>query len=335
LSWVRLPSPAHPKLRRKYRTPGFRRVRYETKVLEHLLLSQAIEHFLGAKLAENISPRTYEVYSGDLRRFTGYLGNDRLRLIDVTPDHIRQFQAYINRTRKSSDTHHQYHRVMRTFFNWCVDEGFLPVSPMIHIKAPKKSKGIIVPFTSDDIEIMLAQCPSRTFLDLRNQAFILFMLDTGCRVSELTGITSDSIDLKLGTVTVIGKGQKARTVGFGNRTRQALWRYLLIREVKASPEEKHLWLSEEMRPITASGLKQIIKRIRKGARLTGKRYSCHTFRHTFAMTLLRSGVNIKDLQTLGGWESLKSLEPYIRMLSEEEALKAHRRHSPADTMFSK
>ncbi len=254
-------------------------------------------------------------------------------LIDITPNHIRSFQSHINETRKSRETHHQYHRVMRTFFNWSVDEGFLSETPMAHIKAPRRGYPIIAIFTADDIETMLGQCKPKTFLGARDQALILFMLDTGCRVGELEKITSPDVDLKSGLVNVTGKGRKSRTVGLGNRAKQALWRYLLIREVKAPAEEEHLWLSEEMRPLSASGIQQVMKRIKKKGKLTGKRYSCHTFRHTFAMTLLRSGCNIRDLQTLGGWESLEALKPYIRMLSKEEALKAHRKHSPADTMF--
>jgi integrase/recombinase XerC/integrase/recombinase XerD len=153
------------------------------------------------------------------------------------------------------------------------------------------------------------------------------------RASELININLNDVDYRLGIIKVMGKGNKERLMRIGDKTRQVLWKYLLIRDIKAQAGQERLFLSEEMRPLTRRGLTTIIYKLGQRAGLKNVRCSPHTFRHTFAVNFLRAGGNIRDLQNLGGWADIQSLIRYTSSLTSEDALRAHERFSPVDRML--
>ena len=130
----------------------------------------------------------------------------------------------------------------------------------------------------------------------------------------------------------MGKGHKERLLRLGSTARKELWRYLLIRDVKLPAGERHIFLSEEMRPLTRNGLGQMIARRGKEAGIANVRCSPHTFRHTMATSFLRNGGDISSLQTILGHSSLEMVRNYSRTLNSEDAMRAHERASPADSM---
>ena len=257
-----------------------------------------------------------------------------MKLLDITPNLVKSFLAAMQREKEqlSGYTVHQYFRVLRTFFKWCVSEGFLPANVMENIKPPRLPQKVIATFSVEEIQAMLSFCPPKTFLGARNRAMILALMDTGMRASELIGLKIDDVDFKTGIVRVTGKGNKERFARMGNTARKELWRYMLLRDIKASPNTAKVWLSEEMRPLASNGLGQTIRKLGRKAHIRGTRCSPHTFRHTFAVTFLRNGGDIFNLQTLLGHSSLEMVKVYSRTLNDDDAIRAHEKFSPGDAM---
>ena len=110
---------------------------------------------------------------------------------------------------------------------------------------------------------------------------------------------------------------------------KAIWQYL---KGRGSPQYDVIWLSEKRRPLTESGIKQIVRRIGKKAGITGKKLGPHTFRHTFANNFLDAGGDPLDLKYLPGHSSLRMVENYVRAHQEKRTLKAHERFSPIDRL---
>jgi integrase/recombinase XerC len=254
------------------------------------------------------------------------------RLQEITPEQIRSFLA-ARAQGNSPATLHQAFRVLRTFFRWCVREGLLEHYPMENIKAPKLEQKVILTFSPEEIKKLLSSCPPRTFLGERNRSIVLCLLDTGVRASELININLNDVDYRLGIIKVMGKGNKERLMRIGDKTRQVLWKYLLIRDIKAQAGQERLFLGEELKPLTRRGLTTIIYKLGQKTGLKGIRCSPHTFRHTFAVNFLRAGGNIRDLQSLGGWVDIQSLIRYTSSLTSDDALRAHEKFSPVDTML--
>ena len=182
------------------------------------------------------SPRTIEYYEGSLKRFLWYVDQEKLpddaRLI--TQWNIREFLAYVSgetnrwglsgngsetsRNRASYSTVHHYYCVLKAFFNWCVREDYLQISPLDKIKLANPKLNVIQPYTPQEIERMLTVCETdfrnnAKFIGSRNKAIILMLFDSGLRVSELAGIKLEEVDTEKGWIKVKGKGAKEKVLG--------------------------------------------------------------------------------------------------------------------------
>jgi site-specific recombinase XerD len=314
-------------------------------------LSSLAEGFVLTKQTEGKSPRTVEYYQENLRRFLWYAKeqgwSDDIRLL--TEWQIRQFLGYVvnemhrwglvgkgsetSRHKVCYSTAHHYFVVLSCFFSWLLEEGFASENPMAHIKMAKPKLKVIVPYTPEEIRKMLAVCDydyqhNAKFLASRNQAIVLILVDTGVRLSELTGIMLHSLDKERGRIKIHGKGGKERIVRIGQAAQRALWRYLVYRPQNGRPE---LWLTEEGKPLANSGVQSLIKRLKHRAGVT-REGNTHKFRHSFALSFLKADGNVFNLQYLLGHSDLDMVRRYTATLGMEDALKAHEKASPADLL---
>lgn len=314
-------------------------------------LHSLVKGYLLTHQTQGSSPNTVEYYRGILTRFLWFAEisnwSDDVRLINEWQ--VREFLGYVgtetNRWQKigngsesssrksSSRTVHHYYSALRAFFNWMVMECFVNESPLAKVKVQKTKPRVIQPYSLEAIKKIIQICDydyehGAKFLGSRNRAIVLVLLDSGLRLSELTNIKIPDIDTEKGWIKVIGKGEKERIVRIGKVAQKALWRYLIYR---GENDYKEVWLSEEKRPLRSAGIQSIIQSLKKQAGIneTG---SVHRFRHTFALNFLRADRNPFNLQYLLGHNSLEMVKRYTATMGMEDALKAHEKASPADTM---
>jgi site-specific recombinase XerD len=211
---------------------------------------------------------------------------------------------------------------LRRFCRWLLAEGEVDVDPMAGMDVPAVvDKPVPV---LDDVELaaLLKACQGKTFVDRRDEAVIRFLLDTGCRVSELCGITLDDLDLDHELVIVTGKGRKTRPVYFGARTARAVDRYMRERRGHRYAHSPALFLSQRG-PLSPDGVRDILTRRARLAGVTG--LNPHRFRHTFAHDFLLAGGQERDLKRLAGWSSDVMLERYGSSAADSRQLRRRRR----------
>jgi len=145
------------------------------------------------------------------------------------------------------------------------------------------------------------------------------------RASELCDLTIGDCEVERGRLHVAhGKMDKERFVTVGNRTRRALWRYLVTRgDVRPADP---LFLTSRGTGLQRNSLSQMLQRI--GDRAGVPHTHAHRFRHTFAITFLRNGGDLLTLQQLLGHESLAMVKNYVKLAGADIDRAA--RHSPAD-----
>lgn len=171
----------------------------------------------------------------------------------------------------------------------------------------------------------LSTCVNRPTA-LRDRSIILLLFDTGIRASELCALTIADYDTDRGRLIVRhGKGDKPRYLYPGDRTRKTLWRYLAER-TDAKPNEP-LFATRTKQHIDRGYLRSMLKRL--GDKASVSNVFPHRFRHTFAISFLRAGGRIEELQKILGHESLDMVLHYAR-LAEIDIERAGRDHSPAD-----
>ncbi len=234
---------------------------------------------------------------------------------------------------------------LSSFFNWASQE-FKMANPMKDVPPPKVKKTPIEPFTQDEVERMLKACLYTREADTnmrhkyvmrrptanRDQALILVLVDTGLRALELCSLKVGDVEIKRGKVEVKhgveggAKGGKGRTVYLGKTTRKAVWRYLVDREDADDPDAP-VFVDQHGRHFNPGSLRQLIKDI--AVRADVKDAYPHKFRHTFAITYLRSGGDIFTLQSLLGHSSLEMVRHYAQ-IAEIDIAQAHHKASPAD-----
>lgn len=154
-----------------------------------------------------------------------------------------------------------------------------------------------------------------------NRAMILFLLDTGVRVGELVTALKEKLDIKVGSVKVIGRDNKERVVYFSPTTAMALWKY------SQSHESSFLFGTELGRKLDRNNVAHALPRLCQRAGVPV--YSPHAFRHTFAVNYLRNYPNIYALQQMLGLSSLDVVKRYF-VISEQDLQPVHMQSSPVE-----
>lgn len=293
-------------------------------------LEAAIKAFLDYSASKNLSKKTIDYYYYSLLPFVRYLNEHKPGITpeEVTPSIIRECITFQKEKTTPVTANHCLVLVKR-FFKFLCNEGYLQDNPAERIDKLRTPKRIIETFSPDHIERVLGTCKGKEFLDVRDKAIILTLLDTGLRASEICAITLDDIDWTELTFRVIGKGDKERIVPFGQGVRQAISAYLQTREKIAIP---YLFITRDCNPVDRYRLKDLVRRRCEQAGISGIRPSPHTLRHTAAVSYLRAGGDTFSLQRLLGHSSQEMTKRYCESLSAEDVQKKHRQYSPVDNM---
>ena len=319
-----------------------------------LLISKAIPGFINYKTAEGLALRTIDSHERLLNKWLEHIGDQKIGSISAQDiiSCISWLRIEYTPHRYNGKTHPLSPKSLRnvwvtlsSFYSWAAQE--LGVAQIMKaIPAPRAKETPIEPINQEKVQRMLKVCvysreahPSnrRSFImrlpyGHRDQAIILTLIDTGLRAMELCKLLIGNIDLKTGRVEVkhgvIGgaKGGKGRTVYLGKAARQPVWRYLTDQE-DANDHNAPVFLAQHGHPSNPNSLRQLIQGIADHAEV--KDVYPHKFRHTFAITYLRSGGDILTLQALLGHSSLEMVRHYAQ-IAEVDIEQAHRKASPAD-----
>jgi integrase/recombinase XerD len=220
-----------------------------------------------------------------------------------------------------------YHGALRTLFRWLVAEGLLSESPMERIPPPIDRPDQVQPFTDAQVDGLLSAA-RQSRQSRRDEAILLFLLDTGCRASELCALRFRDLEMTVRKVTVEGKGGKARALYFGPTTARALFTYLRL---NGRDPDDPLFQSERGEALTRNGLLQLIRRVGKVAGITAARCSPHTFRHTFSVSYLRTGGNQFALMQILGHTNIQMTARYVA-IAQADVAASYRQFSPVESL---
>ena len=284
-------------------------------------LPKELEGFLLSREVEGCSPATLKTYELRISQFFSL--NHRKPDSGIGCINRGDIEKYLLHFRKLGRSPHYIHSTfasLRAFFNWCVAEEFIQRSPMRNMKPPKLPKKGKPFLTEEQRDHLLALCPPSTFLGARNAAIIWLFWTTGMRLQELTNLELADLDWQKSQMRVFGKGAKERYVPFTKEAKKTVWRYLSYRHDSYS----NLWVTEERCPMKQTGITSATERLIERAGLHGQiKDMHHIFRRSWAMRNLKAGVPQKYVQLIGGWESVTTLEVYVRAMESEDALDAN------------
>ena len=146
----------------------------------------------------------------------------------VTREYIEAWLADLHQ-RLSPATVARHYRNLQQLWRWLIDDGEITRSPMERMRPPAVPEQPVPLISEADLVALLAACKGNTFENRRDTAILRLLIDTGMRLAELTGLGVDDLDFDAEVAHVLGKGRRARAVPFGNKTGDALRRYLRAR----------------------------------------------------------------------------------------------------------
>lgn len=262
-----------------------------------------------------------------LRSFLAFLGGnpDGARWDSPDPRCERQLRPKTLKT---------YYTDLRTFFRWLVAQGELDESPLARVQPPPCREEPLAPFSPEEVQALLAAA-TKTRTPERDTALLLLLYDTGLRAGELCGILMRDLDLTARRVTVLGKGNKHRTLPFNPHTARALYRYLSL--MPREPDEP-LFIGEGGRTpgcaLMTSGLLRVFKRLTAAAGIHRPHCGPHAMRHAFAVQFLRNGGNQATLQMLMGHTHPQMTMRYVQF-AQADLDAEHRDHSPVAALLGR
>jgi site-specific recombinase XerD len=231
--------------------------------------------------------------------------------------HLEDFEAWMVQTRSASTALNK-HKALQQFFKYLVEEEEIPQSPMRRIRQPKTPRHLVPVLHADETRTVLDFCRGTTFVDLRDQAIIRVLANTGARLSEVANLALDDVDLNRDVVTFRGKGAKDRQVRIGPKTARALSRYLRARSRQRGAGRAEIWLAVRgAAPLSGNGVKLMLRR--RGALAGIANLHAHRWRHSFAHEWKLAGGDTGDLMLLLGWASEEMAHHYGASAAAERA----------------
>jgi len=232
-----------------------------------------------------------------------------------------EYQCPKGRPISAGYANNQY-RAIQAFFKWFSFEEEAP-NPMAGLTPPKLTDEVVPIVAEEALAAVIKQCEKgRDFVSRRDAALLRLFACTGCRLSEVTMMRLDDINLELYEALVTGKGGRQRIVKFDVKCAQAIDRYLRVRASQKTAQHSRLWLSTKNGPLTPNGIRQMVQR--RGIAV-GLDVFPHMFRHTFSHRWLDAGGAEGDLMELNGWESPQMLRRYGRSARSARARRAYDR----------
>ncbi len=291
----------------------------------------------------NKSPNSVKEYNYDLNMFLKYMmiefketnekDFDKIDISNFSVDtlkkinlnNIHSFISYLAITNQSkASTRARKISTIRIFFKYLVNKAnILTENPAQNLETPKLDKRMPKYLSLENSKKLLDVASNE---DNRNNerdyAITTLFLNCGIRLSELVGINVNNIDFSECKMTVIGKGNKERTIYLNSACMRALHNYLQVRPKNAKKDSKNsdkaLFLSERKERISNRTVQHIIYKELQEAGLDSQKYSVHKLRHTAATLMYQYGnVDIRALQELLGHESIATTEIYTHVNNEQ------------------
>ena len=296
-----------------------------------MLLTSVRDEFIFHCQCRKLSPKTIKNYTKQIDYLLRFLQQEKgiTHIEDVNPQFIKQFLFTMTRAGRTINYVNDLLKAYKVFFRYAYDEKYTSTPLAKNIKNQQNPKVIIRTFTEAELKRMSNYYQGHDYLTIRNKVIMMLLIDTGIRLSELTGLTEDH--LKFDYIVIHGKGNKERVVPKSPLLSKWLIKYLAVRKsyfaYRVIPN--NIFLSKNGRPLTSTMIDRIVKDAGKACNVSPDiRISAHTFRHTYAQFQLKAGLDIYSLSRLLGHENISITQTYLNGLRDKEVLKQAQHTSP-------
>jgi integrase/recombinase XerC len=297
---------------------------------------EALAEFLHhLALEKNSSPLTVKSYREDLTQavdfFRTKLGVESPRPGQLNTRLVRAYLAWLHEQGYAKSTVARRLAAVRSWCRFLCRQGVFKTSPADGLRGPRQDRKLPHFVQRDDMTRLLEAPPAGEPLGVRDRAILETLYSAGLRVSELTGLNVEDVDLDGGCATVRGKGRRERLALLGPQAVAALRLWLAQRSVIAarrSRPQPALFLNRSATRLSSRSVGRMLEKYLALAGLD-PRTSPHTLRHSFATHLLDAGADIRSVQELLGHRSLSTTQIYTHVTTQRLRESYHQAHPRA------
>ncbi len=289
--------------------------------------NDSIDQFADALWLESgLSKNTLAAYRSDMQLLAKFIHPKRL--LDVDQADIQKFLATLLAKGNKGSSSARVLSTFRRFYRYQVRQNLVLKDPCAQVLSPKQGRPLPKTLSETEVEALLDSPKVESSLGLRDRAMLETLYATGLRVSELVNLKMIEVNLDVGVVRIVGKGNKERLVPLGEQAIDWIAKYInqaraeLLRE-KASDA---VFLTARGSAMSRQAFWYVIKRHAVNAGIN-KNLSPHTLRHAFATHLINHGADLRSVQMLLGHSDLSTTQIYTHVASER-LQSLHAEHHP-------
>ncbi len=282
------------------------------------------------KVERGLSSRTVEAYGRDLRRWSEFISrHGRSSPREVEREEITAFLAELRARGLSPRSLARTTAALRSFQRFLVEESIYGSLPAVDLPSQGHVQRLPRVLSQKVVKKLLEQPVAQDPPGLRDRAVLELLYGTGIRISELTGLDLEDMDLGGRELRVLGKGGKERVVPVGSAAAAAAGEYLRLGRPRLARDygQRALFLNQRGGRLTRQGAWGVVKKYAGRVGL-GEKMTPHTLRHSFATHLLENGADLRYIQELLGHASVSTTQVYTHVSKErirESYLEAHPR----------
>jgi integrase/recombinase XerD len=279
------------------------------------------------QVEKGLSDNTIQAYRRDIGKFSAFAEKSRLAVKDIRRDHVVDFLGSLYRQNLDSRSVARHLVTIRHFFRFALTEGFVEEDPAASIESPRFRQSLPEFLSLEEVERLLQQPDENDVAGMRDRAMIELMYSTGLRVSELCGLRVADLEMTMGCLRCVGKGNKERLVPVGRQALGMVQKYLREARPKLLPEgasSLYLFLNQRGHKVDRITFWKTLGEYGRKAGLR-KALTPHMLRHSFATHLLDRGADLRSVQMMLGHSDISTTQIYTHVVEErlKQVYKAH------------
>lgn len=265
------------------------------------------------------SKNTIQAYLRDLKDFSHFIETifSIVNVEQIEEQHIAEYLKVMH-GKLSNRTLARRQVSLRNYYVFLVKEGILDHNIMSQFDMPKAKQYLPSVLSIQEMQIILESIEVEDGKSSRNRCMVELLYATGLRVSELISLTLSQVNIQMGYIKTIGKGDKERIVPITDYVCKLLKEYIEIyrEELLTHGDLGYLFVTNHGKVMTRDNFYHILQNIIQHTSVT-KHCSPHTLRHTFATHLLEHGADLRSIQEMLGHSDISTTTIYTHVSNQK------------------
>jgi len=279
-------------------------------------MKELIDSFLDYLSVERgLARNTIIAYREDLNMYLDFMERRGINALSkVLKNDIIEFMLFEKGKGISPTSISRRLAAIRMFHRFLSRERVLKDDPTTLIDSPKLWKKVPDTLSLNEVEALISQPDPRLRQGARDKAILETLYATGMRVSECTDLKSNGVNLDIGFLRCIGKGNKERVIPLGKKAIHSINRYLEFSRpyLLKNKTSEFLFVNRSGNKLSRQSIWKLIKQYAKEAKIK-KPIKVHTLRHSFATHLLERGADLRSVQEMLGHSNISTTQIYTHI----------------------